>query len=123
MLTGLSPSKLTLVDLKVAVGNWAVSRKSALWIWPSNISKPVSIVVMSIVTSTLACLASWSRTTVPVVLLKRKICLDMPMWSYENRGKEWVGSSVYVCGAAGAGPASKEEKGAGVRGFVMGNLY
>ena len=70
MEAGLSPSNTTLVDLKVALGNLAVSRKSSPWMWPLKSVEPVLTVVRSITMSTEAVLACASSTTVPVVLLK-----------------------------------------------------
>ena len=70
MDAGLSPSNTTLVDLKVALGNLAVSRKSSLWMWPLKSAKPVLTVVVSITMSTAPVLAWASNTTVPVVLPK-----------------------------------------------------
>src|SRR5690606_31244348 len=119
MLTGWPSSNTTLFDVNVAVGNCAVSRKSSLWICWSNSSKPVSMEVMSMVTSTSAVSASLSRTTVPEVLLKRRICLDNPMWLYEKRGNVWLWSMTYVAGAANAGPATTEANNAAIRVFFM----
>ena len=53
MLRGLSPSNTTRVDLKVALGWRAVSRKSSAWMWPLKSAKPVLTEVMSMVMSTL----------------------------------------------------------------------
>jgi hypothetical protein len=56
--TGLSPSKTTLVDLKVAVGYFAVSRKSSPWMCSSKTAEPVSTDLVSITMSTAAGLGS-----------------------------------------------------------------
>src|SRR5690606_30097530 len=119
MLTGWPSSNTTLFDVNVAVGNCAVSKKSSLWICWSNSSKPVSMEVISMVTSTSAVSASLSSTTVPEVWLKRRICLDNPMWLYEKRGNVWLWSMTYVAGAANAGPATTEANNAAIRVFFM----
>ncbi len=69
-LAGLSPSNTTLVDLKVAVGNLAVLRKSSPWMCSLKVSKPVLTDLVSITMSTAPVLAALSNTTLPVVLLK-----------------------------------------------------
>ena len=84
MVAGASPSNTTLVDLKVAVGNLPVSRKSAPWMWLLNRFEPVSTEVMSMVMSTEPVLAALSYTMVPLVLLNLLIWVDRPMWLYEK---------------------------------------
>ena len=78
--TGLSPSNTTRVDLKVAVGYCAVWKKSSPWMCSLKVAKPVSTERMSISMSTEPVRASWSSTTVPVVVLKRLIWVDSPKW-------------------------------------------
>ena len=78
MLLGLSPSNTTLVDLKVAVGNFAVSRKSSPCRWPLKSAKPVFTDFMSITMSTEPVLASASNTTLPVVLVKLLSWVEKP---------------------------------------------
>src|ERR1039458_7833841 len=100
MLTGLSPSNFTDVDLKVAVGNCEVSRNSAFWMLPLNSSEPVSTDLVSITRSTEPVLAAGSKVTVPVGLLKRDSWVEKPMWSYEKRTKVLSVVGMKVVGAA-----------------------
>ena len=74
--TGFSPSKTTLVDLKVAVGYLAVSRKSSPWMCSLNSGKPVLTEVVSITMSTEPVFAALSKTIVPLVLSKRESCCE-----------------------------------------------
>src|SRR5712664_2399572 len=69
--TGLSPSNLNALDLKVMVGYFSASKKSSPFKWPLKTSLPVSTDFTSMLTSAEPVLAARSMVILPVTVSKR----------------------------------------------------
>ncbi|MNW03391.1 hypothetical protein D3C71_1993180 [compost metagenome] len=91
----LAPAASTLVLLKVAVGNLAASKKSALRRCSSNLAVKLFRPLSGRVTSTLDLPTSAaSYTRVPSALPKCALGLEKPMWLHCTSTSVWVGSSL-----------------------------
>ncbi|SKY53747.1 Uncharacterised protein [Mycobacteroides abscessus subsp. abscessus] len=101
MSTKLSPSGRTLVETKVALGNWSASKKSADLMWPSRCGFPVVMVVTSIsactegVPSSATVMVPLNDSNLPRTLLTIRCFTTKPT-------VEWVGSMFQTPASMGA---------------------
>src|SRR5579862_3494444 len=92
-----SPFFATLVDLKVILGNFSTSKKSALFRWPSRCASPVFTVATSTEASTEERVASVAcSVSTPERPEKLPLTLEIIMCLTLNSAPEWAGSRFQV---------------------------
>ena len=93
-----------LVDLKVSAGNLAASKKSGDFRWVSRLASRVSMEAVSMLTSTVDLVASFSSSsTVPLTFWNWPLTVVTIMWRTLNSTVECGGSISHVLARAKAG--------------------